>query len=374
MPESPRVAAAEAEGAAGGAAAAHNACPERCPLLATVLALEGVREEVVARFELIGAARVRAVCRVLRSLGGSRLASFARPAFTGGVASTHDAAGAYELRVHEGTPRWQALPALLSTRAGHGCLCLADGTLLCVGGYGRSALEALASVEALAPGAEEWTPRPPLSAGGSFYDGAAVACADGSVLLLGGETNGEASADVRRLDPRTGQCTPLPPLSFPRYAHCAGLLPDGRVLLACGLHDGFLATAEAYDPATGVSTRLQDLPEPRCFAASCWLPDGRFALLGGNTPREGVTGSCWAYSVERNAWEALPPLNTPQGYGCAAWCVGGCLLAAGGVDAQVNPMDSVEVLDEALTAWRPLPSARLPFPNYRMGSCVLPPR
>ena len=86
-----------------------------------------------------------------------------------------------------------------------------------------------------------------------------------------------------------------------------------------------------------------------------------------------MTGSCWAYSVERNAWEALPPLNTPR-YGCAAWCVGGCLLVAGGMSAQLNSLDSVEVLDEALTAWRPLPCARLPFPNLCMGSCVLPPR
>ena len=198
----------------------------------------------------------------------------------------------------------------------------------------------------------------------------AVACEDGTVLLLGGLRTVDGnpysrSAAVERLDPATGECTPLPPLSQPRTSFCAGLLPDGRVLLAGGDITGRLV--EAYDPATGASTPLADLTTPRWGAASCWLPDGRFAVLGGFRAGHCLT-SCEAYDPATNAWESLPDLLHARG-GCAAWVVGGQVVVAGG-HRDGEYLDSVEVLDAGLREWRVLP-LRLPRPLCHMGHCLL---
>ena len=302
--------------------------------------------------------------KALQGLCQSRLAALPEPVVTGGEGYEGITDEAWALDV--GTLQWRALPDLQTSRFAYECVSLPGGAVLCLGGVGES------SVEALEPGAAEWTPRPPLPAE-HMYDFGAVACEDGTVLLLGGyrSVNGNTSrsAAVEQLDPATGECTPLPPLSQPRTCPCAGLLPDGRVLLAGGVRDGeVLALAEMYDPATGVSTRLSDMTTPRCDAASCWLPDGRFAVLGGHRGVDCLT-SCEAYDPATNAWETLPDLCHAWRY-CAAWVVGGQVVVAGG-DGGGEYLDSVEVLDEGLREWRLLP-LRLPRPLHRVGHCLLP--
>ena len=212
--------------------------------------------------------------------------------------------------------RW---PTLLARRREHRCVALPGGAVLCLGGLHES------SVEALEPGAAEWTPRPPLPQG-PMYSFGAVACEDGTVLLLGGfrtvdDIHDFPSAAVERLDPATGECMPLPPLSQPRAAFAAGLLPDGRVLLASGA--GTERLVEAYDPAT-------------------------------------------------NAWGPLPDLHHARA-GCVAWVVGGQVVVAGGYDDNgyfFDYLDSVEVLDAGLQEWRVLP-LRLPRRLAAMGPCLL---
>ena len=360
-------AAAEAQQRVRGhlAAQRHNASPGACGLVARVLAVGGVAERVVGCLGLFDQGRAAGVCAAFSRLCGAALGALPRPMVAGGCDDyIIDKREVWALEVS--TMRWRPLPQLLQARREHACVALQCGTVLCIGGADRK------TVEALAPGAEQWAPRPRLSSG--FYGGGAVACGDGSVLLLGGCRNDvcRSSAEVTRLDPQTGQCEALPPLSSRRARFGCAPLPDGRVVLAGGNNgNDRLATAEVYDPATGASTRLPDLPAPRSGAACCWLSDGRLAVLGGFTGG-GASSACWAYSFARNAWEPLPDLTMLRD-SHAAWCVGGCVFVAGG-EGGARFMDSVEVLEEGGDQWRPLPSARLPAGTISAGSCLLPPR
>jgi hypothetical protein len=52
-------------------------------------------------------------------------------------------------------------------------------------------------------------------------------------------------------------------LNEARAGHSATLLPDGRVLVACGRNGALLKSAELYDPVTGTWTLTGQAMEPR---------------------------------------------------------------------------------------------------------------
>jgi hypothetical protein len=68
-----------------------------------------------------------------------------------------------------------------------------------------------------------------------------------------------------------------------RYTPAAGLLPDGKVLIAGGFDDkSALQSAETYDPATGVFEQLAaTMVLPHGEQATVPLPDGSVLLVGG---------------------------------------------------------------------------------------------
>jgi galactose oxidase-like protein/Kelch motif protein len=115
---------------------------------------------------------------------------------------------------------------------------------------------------------------------------------DGRVLVVGGSDGGQTGfpiyyADAELFDPATGLFTSTGSLAFPREFTTASRLPDGRVLIAGGLHTGggpgygVVAETEIYDPATGEFVRSEDLPVPLDEPAAVVLDDQRVLLLGG---------------------------------------------------------------------------------------------
>jgi hypothetical protein len=93
-------------------------------------------------------------------------------------------------------------------------------------------------------------------------------------------------------DPASGTFHETGSLLTARYKHTAGLLPDGRVLIAGGSDErdwsGNLNSAELYDPRTGkfsLAAVMNDsrfkLPEEAVL-----LPSGRLLVAGGNKDSE----------------------------------------------------------------------------------------
>jgi Kelch motif len=124
-------------------------------------------------------------------------------------------------------------------------------------------------------------------------DHTATLLPNGKVLIAGGVGDGfQELASAELYDPSTRTFAPTGSMIRPRYAHSATLLADGRILIAGGRQDGTrgtsVFTAEIYDPSTGAFTATGDLtsiggevyspPE----GVTTLLPDGRVFVAAAN--------------------------------------------------------------------------------------------
>ena len=80
-------------------------------------------------------------------------------------------------------------------------------------------------------------------------------------------------------DPKTGEFTPTNPLLGSRTSQTATLLPDGRVLVACGWPSD--DSGEVFNPSTGSFNRTTPLVTPRTSCTATLLQDGSVLLDGG---------------------------------------------------------------------------------------------
>jgi hypothetical protein len=121
----------------------------------------------------------------------------------------------------------------------------------------------------------------------------ATLLANGRVIVVGGTyelptpESGplEGIADAAELyDPAADEWTMTGNLGKTVRDYTATLLPDGRVLVAGGLHlDQALAStsAELYDPVTGTWVTTSDLSQGRARHTATLLPDGSVLIAGG---------------------------------------------------------------------------------------------
>ena len=118
---------------------------------------------------------------------------------------------------------------------------------------------------------------------------AAVALADGRLVVIGGYGVGEATlartgglptASVQLYDPSRGAWYDLAPLSVPRARHAAALLPDGRIAVLGGVHTSPLASVEIYDPATNRWEAGEPLSQPMADHAAA-VCGGQLVVTGG---------------------------------------------------------------------------------------------
>ena len=86
-------------------------------------------------------------------------------------------------------------------------------------------------------------------------------------MLIAGGRGDAVTATAELYDPKTKQFVPTGSMQVARYKHTAGLLPDGRVLIAGGSDErdwnGALSSAEIYDPRTGRFTTAASLNDSR---------------------------------------------------------------------------------------------------------------
>lgn len=87
---------------------------------------------------------------------------------------------------------------------------------------------------------------------------------DGRVLVTGGVASSGPNLNTAEIfdpgsNPVDGSWTVVNPMNDGRAFHTATLLPSGMVLVAGGMQENFLSSAELFDPATGIWTRTSPM-------------------------------------------------------------------------------------------------------------------
>jgi hypothetical protein len=187
------------------------------------------------------------------------------------------------------TDRFSISGRMQTPRIYHTAQRLPDGRVLIVGGLGQDPLGpnviAVRDVEAFDPATGEFTVIGQLSEGRSRPQ--LTLLEDGKVLVSGGvgldaQQNIVISSTLEVFDPAAGTSSTPVSMSMPRREHAAVALADGRVLLAGGTTTtGSTAAAELFDPAAGTTTPLGEMTEPRTQAGAIRLQDGSVLIVGG---------------------------------------------------------------------------------------------
>ncbi|NWY00053.1 KLD8B protein, partial [Nothoprocta ornata] len=279
------------------------------------------------------------------------------------------------------TQRWSALPPLPTPRAGAAALALGKQVLV-VGGVDASQ-SPLASVEVYNVDEGKWEKKAALAQPSM---GIAAVQRDGAVYALGGMGADTApQALVRVYEPAKDHWQPLPSMPTPCYGASAFLHGTKIFVLAsppgAGGRQGKLPVTalEAFDLETRSWTRYPGVPSRRAFAA-CAMADGVVFSLGGLQqpgPHNFYSRPHFVNTVEmfdpaQGAWSkpSRAVRMREKRADFVAGCLGGRVVAVGGLGNQSSPLASAEGFSLARKKWEPLP----PMPTGRCScsSCAAP--
>jgi len=171
---------------------------------------------------------------------------------------------------------------LPSPRASHQSLLRPDGRVLLLGGLGTQS-ERLPELEWFDSEQETdvlktaSTMIEPRATGFST-----VALADGSILIIGGDTASGAPLSETELHyPEQRAALPGPRLHAARRDHGSALLPDGRVLVAGSSTSSASSTAELLNPNALYPEAMKTLQWPRTQHTATRLSSGEVLIVGG---------------------------------------------------------------------------------------------
>ena len=168
---------------------------------------------------------------------------------------------------------------------------------------------------------------------------------DGRGLIVGGS---DAPSSVEIFDPEREQFAEVCNLRFPRSAHSATLMADGRVLVAggeVGPRNAGSAYAEVFDPKTAWFKTVGAMVERRKSHGAVLLLDGRVLLVGGGPIRpDGKPGdlrTAELFHPVSGGFEATGRMNSPHEN---LWCTephvldDGRVLIVGGASARCGEL------------------------------------
>ncbi|XP_035238963.1 kelch domain-containing protein 8B [Anguilla rostrata] len=261
---------------------------------------------------------------------------------------------------------WTQLPSLPTARAGATAVALGN-RLLVVGGMDAQQ-SPLSSVEIYNPDEGKWERKASL---GQPSMGITSLEKDGKVYALGGMgADTTPQALVRVYEPAKDQWQPLPSMPTPRYG-AASFLRGNKIYVLGGRQGKLPVTAfEAFDLEVKSWTRFPCIPSRRAFA-SCALSERYFYSLGGlQQPgphnfysRPHFVSTMEEYDTELGVW--IKPTRASRmrekRADFVAGCLGGRVIAAGGLGNQPSPLGSVESYNPVRKRWEyvaPLPSPR----------------
>ncbi|MFY0571307.1 Ig-like domain-containing protein [Archangium lansingense] len=247
------------------------------------------------------------------------------------------------------TGTWSATGQLADGRYGHTATLLSDGKVLVVAG--KNDLPTVSN-ELYDPATGTWTT---VGSDVSRYFAAAVALADGRVLMSGGvDESGYSLASARIIDPVGGNGSTVPPMTAARYGHSATLLSDGKVLVAGGTDSSGtqLFSAELFDPSTGTWSSAGNMYAAHSNHTATRLADGRVLIaggLGGGT----TTSATELYEPSTNTWSLAGSLSLARTQHRAYVTPSGEVVVLGGIDSGGGPTPSAERFNPTTATWSP---------------------
>ncbi len=213
------------------------------------------------------------------------------------------------------TGKFQPTGEMSLGRVGHIAVLLHSGKVLIAGGWVN--LGATDSAELYDPASGKFTAIGKMTTRRGCPS--ATLLANGDVLIAGGEDHDGpgaqlASAEIFRA--ATLQFAPTGSMHRARIRHTATLLRDGRVLLAGGFAAEVTASAEIYDskngdPKKGSFTETGSMSTERCKHTAGLLPDGRVLIAGGSDSRgwNSNLSSAEIYDTRTGKFTATLPMN-----------------------------------------------------------------
>lgn len=164
----------------------------------------------------------------------------------------------------------------------HAAVAAADGSVIVIGGdRGGNVLSE--AIDRFDPGTRSFSRIGNLSTGRGEHT--ALMLADGRILVFGGTTSLNVGPYAELVDPVNGQVSDGGAMVLSRSNHSATLLADGRVLAAGGSGRD---SAEVWDPATGgwrlLGSRMSHVREGH---TATLLADGKVLIAGGHADGPG---------------------------------------------------------------------------------------
>jgi hypothetical protein len=288
---------------------------------------------------------------------GAAMAAFGdgRALVVGGLDGSGDAVGAVDL-LNPLAPTGRQLEAVVAPRfrlVRHAAASLVDGSIFIVGGMSQPAdgMPFAASADAylfsIAADGSLALPAGPVARLATARSGhTATRLGDqvgAPVLVVGGQdSTGAPVASAELYEPLRGQFSPPatfhPALSFPRYGHAAGLLPDGSVLVVGGRDANGMPVRELEQYVQGTFQRTGVYLDPVAAGVTDFvlinLPDGNLLLIGGRNAAGQPVDSVYIARLDPVLGVvdlvATDHLSTPRAGHAAALLCDGTIFVIGG--------------------------------------------
>lgn len=208
------------------------------------------------------------------------------------------------------TGKWTEYVQMNKGRAYHNLVKLQDGSILAIGGFSEM------SCEILDKEYKEWTFTDSINIR-KYYGHNVVIMQNGNVLVTGGyrDTSNDTTGalkecEIFRYNDKTWELTAQ--LNTGRFEHTSTMLTYGRILVTGGktIYNGgvLLNTCELYDPDTEEWTYATPMNYPRAAHSATLLEDGK-VLVGG-----GQQNYCEIYDPQTNQWEVVGRVELATGH------------------------------------------------------------
>ncbi len=234
---------------------------------------------------------------------------------------------------------WRATGTMQTARAEHVAVRLSDGRVLVAGG--TDGTRALRSCEVFDPNSETWSTTGSL---GHARVGASMSMLrDGRVIIAGG-----ASSSVAEIyEPKTGTWSDASAGTLPGHSrHAAGLLPDGRLLVAGNVTSPASST-ELFDPSSNRWSAGAALVVQRSHADLRLLWNGDPMISGGLDPA-GTDARAQVYKHAFGASNSPPVMTHKRRYHTSSLMEDGRVMVVGGRDDQGSLPSTPESWDPEL--------------------------